>query len=134
MTVQKTSTGASVVEVLDRVLDRGVVIDAWVRVSVAGIALLDIDARVVVASIDTYTDYPTTSHQEIPAARTRPPRARVGRRTLRRPARRSRPAVPVTLRCDAGCTFVRSSRRPPATARCPAARQRLCPVTTVTAA
>src|SRR3982751_863101 len=45
---------ADVVEVLDRVLDRGIVIDAWLRVSVIGLALVDVDARVVVASIRTY--------------------------------------------------------------------------------
>jgi gas vesicle structural protein len=44
----------SVLETLDRVLDKGVVIDAWVRVSLAGIDLITIQARVVVASIETY--------------------------------------------------------------------------------
>ncbi len=39
---------------LDRVLDKGIVIDAWVRVSLAGIDLTTVEARVVVASIDTY--------------------------------------------------------------------------------
>ncbi|HET7343947.1 MAG TPA: gas vesicle protein GvpJ, partial [Methylomirabilota bacterium] len=43
-----------VMEVLDRVLDRGIVIDVWLRVSVAGLQLVDVDARVVVASIKTY--------------------------------------------------------------------------------
>jgi hypothetical protein len=47
-------TPATVIDVLDRVLDRGIVIDAWLRVSVAGLALVDVDARVVVASISTY--------------------------------------------------------------------------------
>ena len=41
-------------DVLDRVLDKGIVIDAAVRVSVAGVELLGVDARVVVASIETY--------------------------------------------------------------------------------
>ena len=41
-------------EVLDVLLDKGLVIDAFVRVSVVGIELLTIDARVVVASVDTY--------------------------------------------------------------------------------
>ena len=45
---------ASVLDVLDRVLDKGIVIDAWVRVSLAGIDLITVDARVVVASIETY--------------------------------------------------------------------------------
>jgi gas vesicle structural protein len=41
-------------EVLELILDRGVVIDAYVRISLVGIEVLTIDARVVVASVDTY--------------------------------------------------------------------------------
>jgi hypothetical protein len=41
-------------DVLDLILDKGLVIDVYVRVSVVGIELLTIDARVVVASVDTY--------------------------------------------------------------------------------
>ena len=41
----------------DRVLDKGIVIDAWVRVSLVGIDLITVEARVVVASIDTYLKY-----------------------------------------------------------------------------
>jgi hypothetical protein len=39
------------------VLDKGIVIDAWVRISLVGIDLITIEARVVVASIDTYLKY-----------------------------------------------------------------------------
>ena len=45
------------IDVLDRVLDKGIVIDAWVRISLVGIDLITIEARVVVASIDTYLKY-----------------------------------------------------------------------------
>lgn len=41
-------------EVIDIILDKGLVIDAFVRVSVLGLELLTIDARIVVASVDTY--------------------------------------------------------------------------------
>ncbi|WP_327151836.1 gas vesicle protein GvpJ [Nocardia sp. NBC_01329] len=41
-------------EVVDTILDKGLVVDAFVRVSLVGIELLTIDARVVVASVDTY--------------------------------------------------------------------------------
>jgi hypothetical protein len=41
-------------DVLDLILDKGLVIDVYVRVSVVGIELLTIDARIVVASVDTY--------------------------------------------------------------------------------
>jgi len=44
-------------DVLDRVLDKGIVIDAWARMSVAGIDLVGVDMRVVVASIETYLRY-----------------------------------------------------------------------------
>jgi hypothetical protein len=52
--VQRASGSTSVLDVLDRVLDKGIVIDAWLRVSLMGIDLITIDARVVVASIETY--------------------------------------------------------------------------------
>jgi len=45
---------SSVIDVLERVLDKGIVIDAWVRVSLVGIDLLTVEARVVIASITTY--------------------------------------------------------------------------------
>ena len=47
----------NLLDVLDRILDKGIVIDAWGRVSVAGIDLIEIDAWVVVASIHTYLNY-----------------------------------------------------------------------------
>ena len=51
------SSGSSLVDVLDHVLDKGVVIDAWVRISLLGLELLTIEARVVIASVDTYLKY-----------------------------------------------------------------------------
>jgi len=44
-------------EVLDVLLDKGLVLDAFVRVSLVGIELLTIDARVVIASVDTYLHF-----------------------------------------------------------------------------
>src|ERR687887_293573 len=46
--------GNGLVDVLDVILDKGLVIDAFVRVSLVGIELLTIDARIVIASVDTY--------------------------------------------------------------------------------
>jgi hypothetical protein len=57
MPVERTTGGTSLIDVLDRVLDKGIVIDAWVRVSLVGIDLITVEARVVVASIDTYIKY-----------------------------------------------------------------------------
>jgi hypothetical protein len=51
------SSGGALTEVLELILDRGVVIDIFVRVSLVGIEILTIDARIVVASVDTYLRY-----------------------------------------------------------------------------
>jgi hypothetical protein len=55
--VQKSTDSSSLAEVVDRILDKGIVIDAWVRVSLVGIEILAVEARVVVASVDTYLKY-----------------------------------------------------------------------------
>jgi hypothetical protein len=47
-------TSSGLADVIDTILDKGLVIDAYVRVSLVGIELLTIDARVVIASVDTY--------------------------------------------------------------------------------
>jgi hypothetical protein len=57
MPVERAPGGTSLIDVLDRVLDKGIVIDAWVRVSLVGIDLITVEARVVVASIETYLKY-----------------------------------------------------------------------------
>src|SRR5207244_1123120 len=59
------------VEVLDRVLDKGIVIDAWVRVSLVGIELVTVEARIVVASIDTYLKYSEAVGITAPVSRPR---------------------------------------------------------------
>jgi hypothetical protein len=123
MVVQRTAPQASVADVLDRVLDRGIVIDAWLRVSVAGIALIDIDARVVVASLSTYLRHADAVAEAAAAAGPvlwEPPPA-TSPRSARRLGR-------VRLGCRQGCTFVRPARRPPATVRCPSQPGRRCPV------
>jgi len=57
MAVEKSMASDTLVEVIDRILDKGVVIDAWVRVSLVGIELLTIEARVVLASVETFLRY-----------------------------------------------------------------------------
>src|SRR5215831_5932 len=69
MPVERTQGGTSLIDVLDRVLDKGIVIDAWVRVSLVGIDLITVEARVVVASIDTYLKYSEAVGQVVPGAR-----------------------------------------------------------------
>jgi hypothetical protein len=53
-TVNRAPRPSSLADVLDVVLDKGIVIDAYVRVALVGIELLTIDARIVIASVDTY--------------------------------------------------------------------------------
>jgi hypothetical protein len=55
--VQKSTDSSSLAEVVDRILDKGIVIDAWVKVSLVGIELLSIEARIVIASVETYLKY-----------------------------------------------------------------------------
>jgi hypothetical protein len=57
MAVEKSMASSSLVEVVDRILDKGLVVDAWVRVSLVGIEILAIEARVVAAGVDTYLKY-----------------------------------------------------------------------------
>ncbi len=55
--VNHKPASGSLAEVVDIILDKGLVIDAYVRVSLIGIELLTIDIRVVVASVDTYLHF-----------------------------------------------------------------------------
>jgi len=72
MAVEKVNSSSSLAEVIDRILDKGIVIDAWVRVSLVGIELLSIEARVVIASVETYLKYAEavglTASAAVPAA------------------------------------------------------------------
>ena len=53
--VERAPSSSSALDVFDRVLDKGIVIDAWMRVSLGGIELVTIEAQVVVASVHTYS-------------------------------------------------------------------------------
>jgi len=57
MAIEKLNASSSLAEVIDRILDKGIVVDAWARVSLVGIELLAIEARVVVVGVDTYLKY-----------------------------------------------------------------------------
>jgi hypothetical protein len=57
MAVKKTGDSSSLADVIDRILDKGVVIDAFARVSLVGIELITVEARVVIASVDTWLRY-----------------------------------------------------------------------------
>jgi hypothetical protein len=57
MSVERAADGTSLIDVLDRVLDKGIIIDTWMRRSLVGIDVLTVEARAVVASIQAYLKY-----------------------------------------------------------------------------
>ena len=52
--LQRAPSPSGLADVIDLILDKGLVIDAYIRISVIGIELITIDARIVIASVDTY--------------------------------------------------------------------------------
>jgi gas vesicle structural protein len=157
MPVKKVpAASSSILDVLERVLDRGIVIDAWVGVSLAGIRLLELDTRIIVASLDTYlrrgqelslvvgANRPavagahrpelkvvsaTVSADPEPAIAPLPPRRRQRRRKLTpQPAATALPTL--RLRCDKGCGFewTKTDDPPPASMACPYRKRTRCRV------
>lgn len=57
MAVERVAGSSSLIDVLDRILDKGIVVDAWVRLSLVGIDVISDDARVMVASYDIHLEY-----------------------------------------------------------------------------
>ncbi len=57
MAIEKSVASSSLAEVVDRILDKGVVIDAFVRIALVGIDLIAVEARVVIASVETWLKY-----------------------------------------------------------------------------
>lgn len=57
MAIEKSMSSSSLVEVVDRILDKGIVIDAYVRLSLVGIELLALEVRAVIASVETWLKY-----------------------------------------------------------------------------
>jgi len=58
--LQRAPSPSGLADVVDLILDKGLVIDAYVRVAVIGIELITIDARIVIASVDTYLRFAET--------------------------------------------------------------------------
>lgn len=104
MAPDRATSGATFADVLDRVLDKGIVIEARARVLVLGVDVLGVEARVVVASIATYVAL---------AERQR----RLAGRGRGLPAPPAGGASSGRLRGEAGCTF--EWRRPRRSVRCP---------------
>ena len=55
--LQRAPSPSGLADVVDLILDKGLVIDAYIRVAVIGIELITIDARIVIASVDTYLHF-----------------------------------------------------------------------------
>ena len=55
--LQRAPSPSGLADVVDLILDKGLVIDAYVRIAVIGIELITIDARIVIASVDTYLHF-----------------------------------------------------------------------------
>ena len=100
MAIQRTPPTLSAVDVLDRVLDKGLVIDAEIHIAVAGIELLTVNALVKIASFETWDRHVATERQR----RRRIP----GSASSRAPAPDDE-IHHVRLRCEDGCTFERTA-------------------------
>jgi gas vesicle structural protein len=57
MAVSRGLASSTLVEVIDRILDKGLVIDFWVTVALIGIEIVSVEGRVVLASVETYLKY-----------------------------------------------------------------------------
>jgi hypothetical protein len=90
MSVERVSGSSSLIEVLDRILDKSIVLDAWVRISLMGIDLTTED-RVVVASSNTCLEYAEAPGASGPAAKPAQSEGmQVPGSVVARPARRRR--------------------------------------------
>jgi gas vesicle structural protein len=115
MADRAAASPVSTVDVLERVLDKGIVIDAQIDIAVAGISLINVNARVLVSSFRTYLRYadalaasaPTMPLPPLTSRAVLPP-AGHSRPALRGRQRRARRAARVTLACARGCTFLRN--------------------------
>ena len=125
MAVSKVAPLLSAAEVLDRVLDKGIVVEAEIHIAVVGIELITVSALVRIASFETWDRYVAAERQRRPCPRdARPALERSGPHRVR-------------LRCEDGCTF---ERRASALVihdgvfgpqRCAVKRRRSCRVTVV---
>src|SRR5262245_17487072 len=128
MSIERIAPRQSLVDVLDRVLDKGLVIDVSVKVSLIGIEIVGIDAQIVVGSIQTYDARFSTAAENrttAPPARRRPAVPAGTPRAGRRPRRQR---MTVNARCEHGCTFVMRQSALPSTVTCPFDGSRTCSV------
>ena len=96
MAIQRITPTLSTADVLDRVLDKGIVIDAEISIAVAGIELVTVSVFVRIASFETWDRYVAATERDAQRPPRRMPRAADAREAHR-----------VRLRCEDGCTFER---------------------------
>ena len=130
MTTQRVAPHHSLVDVLDRVLDKGLVIDAALSVSLAGIEIVGVDAQIVVASIQTYEGLASNGAETRTTTRLALRRSGRSVATADAASRRRRPRRTVNARCQHGCTFVMKRDALPSTVTCPFDGSRICSVAT----
>jgi hypothetical protein len=93
MALQRTVNS---IEILDRVLDKGIVVDGWLNVSVVGLELIGLEGRMVVASLSTYVKHSKTVDRAL--GRVRPVRKTPpALRAVKKSATSSAPALPADL-------------------------------------
>jgi gas vesicle structural protein len=68
MGVQTSMAPSGLAEVMERIMDKGLVLDEWVRVSLLGLEILTAEARVVLAGVETYLKYAEAIGLTAPAA------------------------------------------------------------------
>ena len=97
--LQRAPSPSGLADVVDLILDKGLVIDAYVRVAVIGIELVTIDARIVIASVDTYLRFAEAVNR-LDLTQTELVLQQVGRRDLDRVADFHRDVIRVVCRPD----------------------------------
>ena len=68
MGVQTAMATSGLAEVMERIMDKGLVLDEWVRVSILGLEIITAEARVVLAGVETYLKYAEAIGLKAPAA------------------------------------------------------------------
>ena len=68
MAVQTSMEPSGLAEVMERIMDKGLVLDEWVRVSLLGLDILTAEARAVLTGVETYLKYAEAVGPTAPAA------------------------------------------------------------------
>ncbi|PYN61703.1 MAG: hypothetical protein DMD90_22395 [Candidatus Rokuibacteriota bacterium] len=128
MSIERVAPHHSLIDVLDRVLDKGLVIDVSLSVSLAGIDIVGVETQIVVASIQTYEGLASNGAETRTTTRLALRQSGRSVATADAASRRRRPRRTVNARCQHGCTFVMKRDALPSTVTCPFDGSRMCSV------